>query len=50
MEHARRLALAIDAIEAELDLLELGAAPELVARALEGPVRALAAAAREVAV
>lgn len=47
-EQARRLALAIDAIEAELDLLELGAAPDTVARALEGPVRAFAAAAKEV--
>ena len=49
-EQARALALAIDVIEAELDLLELGAAPDVVARALEAPVRAFAAVAKEVSV
>jgi hypothetical protein len=45
--HARRLALALDAIEATLDRLELGADPEVVAKALEEPIRAFDAAARE---
>lgn len=44
---ARRLALAADAIEAQLDALELGAAPDVVARALVGPVRAFDAAAKD---
>ena len=44
---ARRLAVALDAIEAELDRLELGADPDLVARALAEPIRAFDAAAKE---
>lgn len=44
---ARRLALALDAIEATLDGLELGADPDVVAKALEEPIRAFDAAARE---
>ncbi len=44
---ARRLAVALDAIEAELNRLELGADPSVVAKALAGPVRAFDAAARE---
>jgi len=44
---SRRLALALDAIEAELDRLELGASPDVVARALAEPIRAFDAAARE---
>jgi hypothetical protein len=44
---ARRLALALDAIEAELDGLELGAAPDVVAHALRKPIEAFDAAARE---
>jgi hypothetical protein len=44
---ARQLALAIDAIEARLDALELGAPPDAVARALEAPVRVFDAAAKE---
>lgn len=45
---ARRLARALDAIEAKLDVLELGADPDLVARALAEPIRAFDAAAKEV--
>lgn len=44
---ARRLALAVDAIEAELAALELGANPDVVAEALAGPVRAFDAAAKD---
>ncbi len=44
---ARRLALALDLIEAELARLELGAHPDVVARALAEPIRAFDAAARE---
>lgn len=44
---ARRLALALDAIEAELDGLELGAQPDVVAKALTKPIEAFDAAARE---
>jgi hypothetical protein len=44
---ARQLAVALDAIEAELDRLELGASPDVVARALAGPIRAFDAAAKE---
>ena len=46
---ARRLAAALDAIEAELDRLELGASPTTVARALAEPIRAFDAAAKEAA-
>lgn len=46
---AQALALALDAIEAELDRLDLGAPPEVVAQALAGPVIAFAAAAKEAA-
>jgi hypothetical protein len=45
--HARRLAEALDAIEAELDRLELGASPDVVAKALAAPIRAFDAAAKE---
>ena len=45
---ARRLALALDAIEAQLNDLELGADPDVVAKALREPIEALNAAAREV--
>lgn len=45
--HARRLALALDAIEAELDALELGADADVVAAALKEPIEAFDAAARE---
>lgn len=44
---ARRLALALDAIEAQLDSLELGAGPDVVAKALAKPIEAFDAAARE---
>jgi hypothetical protein len=44
---ARRLAQALDAIEAELDRLELGASPDVVAKALAAPIRAFDAAAKE---
>lgn len=44
---ARRLALALDLIEAELARLELGAHPDVVAKALAEPIRAFDAAARE---
>jgi hypothetical protein len=44
---ARRLAQALDAIEAGLDGLDLGADPDAVASALAEPVRAFDAAARE---
>lgn len=46
---AQRLSLALDVIEAALDRLELGADPDVVAKALAGPVRAFDAAAREAA-
>ena len=39
--------MALDAIEAELDRLELGADPDLVVHALAGPIRAFDAAAKE---
>jgi hypothetical protein len=44
---ARRLALALDAIEAQLDALELGSNPDVVAMALKKPIEAFDAAARE---
>ncbi|HYD72996.1 MAG TPA: hypothetical protein VEF55_07645 [Candidatus Binatia bacterium] len=44
---ARRLALALEAIEARLDGLELGAQPDVVAKALRKPIEAFDAAARE---
>ena len=44
---ARRLALALDLIEARLADLDLGAHPELIIEALTEPVRAFDAAARE---
>ena len=44
---ARRLALALDAIEAQLNDLELGADPDVVAKALKTPIEAFDAAARE---
>ena len=44
---ARRLALAVDAMKAELAELELGADPDVVARALAGPVRAFDAVAKD---
>lgn len=44
---ARRLALALDAIEAQLDALELGATPDVVAKALKKPIEAFDAAVRE---
>ena len=44
---ARRLARALDAIEAELDALKLGADPDAVAKALAEPIRAFDAAAKE---
>jgi hypothetical protein len=44
---ARQLARALDAIEAELDALELGADPDAVAKALAEPIRAFDAAAKE---
>jgi hypothetical protein len=44
---ARRLAVALDAIEAELNRLELGADPDIVAKALAEPIRAFDAAAKE---
>jgi hypothetical protein len=46
-EQARRLALALDAIEARLDALGLGAPPDAIVDALAEPVRAFDAAARE---
>jgi hypothetical protein len=46
-QQARRLAAALDAIEAELDRLELGSNPDVVARAMAEPIRALDAAAKE---
>lgn len=44
---ARRLGLALDAIEAQLNALELGAHPDVVAKALRKPIEAFDAAARE---
>jgi hypothetical protein len=46
-EQARRLALALDAIEARLDALSLGAGPDAIVDALAGPVTAFDAAAKE---
>ena len=43
---ARRLALALDAIEAELARLSLGADPDAIADALANPIRAFDAAAK----
>jgi hypothetical protein len=43
---AHRLALAIDAIEAELAGLEPGASPRAIAEALAGPVKAFDALAK----
>ncbi len=45
---ARRLALALDAIEASLDGLGAGARPSAIADALAAPVRAFDALAKEV--
>jgi len=39
--------LALDAIEARLDALGMGAAPDAIVDALAGPVRAFDAAAKE---
>jgi len=47
VEQARRLALALDAIEARLDALGMGAAPDAIVDALADPVRAFDAAAKE---
>lgn len=47
MEQVRRLAAALDVIEAELNRLELGASPDVVARAMAEPIRAFDAAAKE---
>jgi hypothetical protein len=44
---ARRLALALDAIEAQLDTLNLGAEPDVVAQALAWPIKVFDAAAKE---
>jgi len=44
---AQRLTRALDAIEAELDALALGADPDAVAKALAEPIRAFDAAAKE---
>ncbi len=44
---ARRLALALDAIEAELARLSLGADPDAIVDALASPIRAFDAAAKE---
>ena len=44
---ARRLAAALDVIEARLDSLALGADPDEVVAALAEPVRAFDAAAKE---
>lgn len=46
-EQARRLALALDAIEARLDALGPDAPPDAIADALAEPVRAFDAAARD---
>jgi hypothetical protein len=46
-QEARRLAAALDVIEAELNRLELGSNPDVVARALAEPIRAFDAAAKE---
>lgn len=43
---ARRLALALDAIEAELSRLSLGAHPDAIVDALANPIRAFDAAAK----
>jgi hypothetical protein len=45
-EKARRLALALDAIEAELDKLDLGVEPGAVIAALSAPVSAFDTAAK----
>ena len=45
--HQARLALALDAIEAQLDALELGSNPDVVAMTLRTPIEAFDAAARE---
>ncbi|MBI3437336.1 MAG: hypothetical protein HY054_01555 [Proteobacteria bacterium] len=45
-EQARQLSLALDAIEARLDALNLGAGPDAIVDALAGPVRAFDAAAK----
>jgi hypothetical protein len=47
LAQARRLAAALDAIEARLDALALGADPDEVVAALAEPVRAFYAAAKE---
>ncbi len=46
-KQARRLALALDAIEARLDALGMGAEPDAIVDALAEPVRAFDAAAKE---
>ncbi len=45
LTQARGLGLALDAIEAQLDSLDLGANADAVAKALAGPIRAFDAAA-----
>lgn len=45
-EQARLLSLALDAIEARLDALNLGAGPDAIVDALAGPVNAFDAAAK----
>ena len=47
LAQARRLALALDAIEASLDGLGPDASPSAIADALAGPVRAFDALAKE---
>lgn len=46
-QQARRLALALDLIEARLDALNLGSGPDAIVDALAGPVKAFDAAAKE---
>ena len=46
-EQVRRLALALDAIEARLDALNLGSGADAIVDALAGPVKAFDAAAKE---
>jgi len=46
-DQAAKLVAALDALENRLDAAELGADPDVVAKALAEPVRAFDAAARE---
>jgi|CXWL01.1.fsa_nt_gi hypothetical protein len=46
-DQARRLALALDVIEAQLERLDLGADPHSIVHALAAPIRAFDAAAKE---